>query len=484
MTRVLRPPVLRSPLFWASAVAAAAIVAGGAAAYSNTLALTESAGWVAHTLQVEAQLAEALAVLKDAEGGQRGYLLTGREEYVEPYRTAVDELPGRLFHLQTLTADNPAQQARIQALRSLAATKMGELKRSIELRRAGAPDAAALLEDGHGERVMDEARRVVAAMRAEEDRLLAEREREVAAAAQRTKVFLTASTALVLALLTAVYLTGHWAAARVEQSATRLSQDIRNREQAEAEVRRLAAELEQRVEERTAALQEANSELESFAYTIAHDLRAPVRNMHSLADALSEDCGEELSPDGQEYTRRIVAAAVRMDTLIQDLLAYARLSREALSPQPVDLDEVVGDVLSQVQGELSERGAVVRVERPLGRVLAHRPTVGQVITNLVGNALKFVDRQKVPEVRIHSERRGPCVRLWVEDRGIGVAPEHRERIFRVFERLHGQEAYPGTGIGLAIVRKGAERMGGSAGVESEPGQGSQFWIELRRAEAA
>jgi signal transduction histidine kinase len=261
-----------------------------------------------------------------------------------------------------------------------------------------------------------------------------------------------------------------------------VARDITDRKHAEDEVRRLATELEERVAERTRALTEANADLEAFSYTIAHDLRAPVRNMHSLAEALSEDHGADLPAEARDYTRRIVAAALRMDGLIKDLLGYARLSRDAIRLQPIDLDELLEAVLAQMRPELEERRADVHVARPLGRVVAHRTTLEQVLTNLIGNAIKFVEPGKAPVLHARSEERGSHVRLWIEDNGIGIAREHQERIFRVFERLHAQEAYPGTGVGLAIVRKGTERMGGSCGVESEPHRGSRFWIELPKKE--
>lgn len=255
-------------------------------------------------------------------------------------------------------------------------------------------------------------------------------------------------------------------------------------EQAEREVRLLNADLERRVDDRTRALSEANAELEAFAYSVAHDLRAPVRNMHALATALAEDYGDHLPDEARDFTRRIVAAAVRLDTLIQDLLAYARLSREELRLQPLDLDGLVTRVLAHARTDLEERQADVRVARPLGEVLAHRATLEQMVTNLVDNAVKFVAPGTRPVVYIHAEQRADRVRLWVEDNGLGIAPEHQDRIFRVFERLHAQEVYPGTGIGLAIVRKGAERMGGACGVVSEPGRGSRFWLELPKRGAA
>jgi PAS domain S-box-containing protein len=239
-----------------------------------------------------------------------------------------------------------------------------------------------------------------------------------------------------------------------------------------------AAELEARVEERIAELAEANAELEAFAYTVAHDLRAPLRAMAGFSAALAEDYGESFDAAGRDYLERIVSAAARMDELIRDLLAYARLSQAEIVLEPVALDAVVAEAVAQHESEAAATGARVVVAPGLPAVQASRATLVQVLSNLVGNALKFVVPGAAPVVRVRAEAQEGAVRLWVEDEGIGIPPEHAARVFRVFERLHGQEAYPGTGIGLAIVRKGIERMGGRVGVESEPESGSRFWIEL------
>lgn len=244
------------------------------------------------------------------------------------------------------------------------------------------------------------------------------------------------------------------------------------------QVQRYAVELEQRVATRTAELQATNAELQSFSYSVSHDLRTPLRSIQSFAQILLEDYVDRLDAVGQDCARRIVAAARRMDALTEDLLAYARLGRVAVELKPVSLEAVVDDVLTQLEAEIQGKKACVTVEKPLPQVMGQYATLVQVVANLLTNGIKFVAPGVRPQVRVRSEEHTAWVRLWVQDNGIGIAPQYQERIFGIFERLHDIETYPGTGIGLAIVRKGIERIGGRVGVESASDQGSAFWVEL------
>jgi signal transduction histidine kinase len=223
-------------------------------------------------------------------------------------------------------------------------------------------------------------------------------------------------------------------------------------------------------------------QMESFTYSISHDLRAPLRAVRGFAQALSEDYSAALDDAGREYLTRIEQGAERMDRLIQDLLQYSRVGAAGLTLSPVDLEPLIQHTLQQLGPDIRARHASIELRKPLPSVLGHEPTLEQVVTSLLSNAIKFVPPATPPRVRIWAETNGPHARLWIADNGIGIDPAHHQRIFGVFERLHGAETYPGTGIGLAIVAKGMERMGGKVGVESAPGKGSRFWIELSRAE--
>jgi signal transduction histidine kinase len=244
--------------------------------------------------------------------------------------------------------------------------------------------------------------------------------------------------------------------------------------------REVQADLERMVTERTTKLMETNSQLETLVYSIAHDLRAPLRSLQSFAGLLVEEHENGGSEDAKSYAKRIARAAGSMDALVTDLLAYGRIARSELELTRVPVLPAWREAMAQFEADIAARGARIESTGVFPPVHAHQGMLVQVLANLLGNALKFVPAGTTPKVNFRAEEFGRMVRLWVEDNGIGIAPQYQERIFRVFERLNGRE-YGGTGIGLSIVRKGVERMGGRVGVISAEGAGSRFWIELAKA---
>jgi PAS domain S-box-containing protein len=237
------------------------------------------------------------------------------------------------------------------------------------------------------------------------------------------------------------------------------------------------ARLEALVAERTAKLQETIGELESFSYSISHDMRAPLRAMHGYAQVLQQDYGPKLDTEARHYLDRICRAAVRLDSLIQDVLAYSRVSKGEIELHPVHLEKLIEDILPN-HPEFQPPRSEILLARPLGVVLGHEAYLTQCITNLLGNAVKFIPAGTVPRIQIRTEHVDGKLRIWFEDNGIGIDPSHRDRIFQIFGQVYSDKKYPGTGIGLAIVRKAVQRMNGEAGVESELGKGSRFWLTL------
>ncbi len=239
-------------------------------------------------------------------------------------------------------------------------------------------------------------------------------------------------------------------------------------------------ELEQRVIERTARLQAAVSELEAYSYSISHDLRAPLRAMQTYASILMEECGEQIGGEGHTYLERIIAAAERMDRLIRDVLVLSRTARADATLERVEIAPLIAAII-ETYPELKAASAGIEVVASLGAVQANPAALTQCLANLLGNAIKFVAAGVTPRIRIWSQIEGDRVRLFIHDNGVGIPRELQEKIFGVFYQNNPALDGSGTGIGLAIVRKAAERMGGRVGLESTPGQGSTFWLELARS---
>ena len=307
---------------------------------------------------------------------------------------------------------------------------------------------------------------------------------------------------------------------RVVRGTITTIEDVTQREMQSAALSKHAEQLENKVRERTARLDETVAQLESFSYTVAHDLRAPIRTFKGYTEILLEDFAGEFPEKARDYLMRMKRAAEGMDLLTRDLLQFNRISRQQISAEPIDVNELLTEIVAHIPA--LQKPGVLTIPSPLHRVIGNRTMVQQCLSNLLDNALKFVPSGQAANITICDElqegtaasapspvsplpfqgattqnpvailnngkseslhqRSRACVRLYVEDRGIGIAPEHQRQIFGVFERIQGATKFEGTGIGLAIVARAVQRMNGRCGVESSLGQGSRFWIELPAAD--
>lgn len=242
--------------------------------------------------------------------------------------------------------------------------------------------------------------------------------------------------------------------------------DVTERKRADAALKQQAEKLAQ-----------SNRELEQFAYVASHDLQEPLRKIQAFGDRLRTKCGSELTDDAQDCLKRMQNAAARMQILIQDLLALSRVSSQSQPFAPVDLADVVQLVISDLELRIEQLKARVEVGS-LPTLVGDRIQLAQLLQNLIGNALKFHKPGEIPVVKVWSETQLGRSRIVIEDNGIGFDEKYLDRVFQIFQRLHGRNEYDGTGIGLAICRKIVERHGGTITASSAPGQGAKFIVTL------
>jgi signal transduction histidine kinase len=252
----------------------------------------------------------------------------------------------------------------------------------------------------------------------------------------------------------------------------------RRRQLARKALQQLNAELEERIAARTAALANKSRELETFAYSVAHDLKAPLRGIDGYSRLLLEDHAANLDGEGQYFLKTIQGSATEMSQLIDDLLEYSRLERREFKTDRLELGPLITSVVEQKKREATECGIDFVVSVNGGSIIADANGLIQSLRNYLDNAIKFTRMVPQPCIEIGSKETGKNFLVWVHDNGVGFDMKYHDRIFDIFQRLNPGEDYPGTGVGLAIVRKAMERMGGRAWAESEPGRGATFYLEI------
>lgn len=410
-----------------------------------------------------------LSLMQDMETGQRGFVLTGNEAYLEPYAQAKQEFEASFARLAR-EAEGDTQRARLEVLRDLSAKKLDELEAIIALRRTeGFDGALRRVNTDVGKKVMDQIRVAVADGEAEERGKF---EKLVQIGGQFSLIMMASMGGATLALVVTGLLIFLMLRRHMAERAALLEKSEHNVEALQVS---------------NVALARANEELQHFAYVASHDLQEPLRSISGYVQLLARRYAGELDEKALGYIDKAHAASLRMQALIDDLLAYTRVSTQARSFEEVSTGRVLTEILANLAASIEESGAVVHYQH-LPTIWGDRVQVSQLFQNLIGNALKFrgghaaevwIDVVPEPGGSQDSTVAGP--RRWlfsVRDNGIGIAPEFQSRLFKVFQRLHTRQEYPGTGIGLAICKRIVERHGGRIWLTSEPGEGTTFFFTL------
>jgi signal transduction histidine kinase len=430
----------------------------------------EDMQWVAHTHAVLEKLNQLYAGMIDAEAAARGYVIVGDDSYLDPFRTGRGNAEERFKEVREMVADNPRQEGNLDRLSPLIQARLSKMEETVRTRtERGLAAGIASVQEGSGKALTDQIQQVIARMKAEEERLLLLRSAEVKNSSRKTREVIVLGEALgLLFLLVAGQL---------------VRQEMRKLAQAEAEVRTLNADLERKVAERTSELAErareletSNTELQQFAYVASHDLQEPLRTISSFTQLLAKRYQDKLDDKAREFINFAVEGCKRMQALINDLLAFSRVGTHGKEHVAVQCDAALDRVLRGLKIAIEESGAVITRD-PLPAVTGDEIQLCQLFQNLVGNAIKFRNKD-VPKIHISAVRNGTGWKISFRDNGIGIASEHSDRIFVIFQRLHTKMQYPGTGIGLAICKKIAERHSGRIWFEPSPGGGSTFYVTI------
>ena len=454
-----------------------AVNAGLAFRAINALLVSEH--WVEHTWQVINQVETIMSSAKDAETGSRGFILTGEETYLQPYRDAQRDLPNEVAAFRTLTGDNPTQQRRISEMQAVLEQRLSVAQQSIDLRRTdGELTVQAFVLSGTGKTQMDHLRKIADDMEAEERRLLAIRTASAQANGRRARFTLAVISALDFLLI--VFLSRYFARERAlrlqtEETAYNLAISRAELEKSAAEITALNTTLELRVQQRTADLEATNRELEAFSYSVSHDLRAPLRTIDGFSLALEEDYAEAVDAVGRDYIRRVRTGVQRMGQLIDALLQLSRITRAEIARTSFSLSDLATYVAGVLRDENPGSDITFNIEP--GLTAEADPKLMQVaLENLLGNAVKF--SSKLPKTVIDFGWDKEKNAWFVRDYGAGFDMHYASKLFNAFNRLHGDRDFKGSGIGLATVARVILRHHGKIWADSVIDHGATFWFTL------
>ncbi len=437
----------------------------GIVAVKSNSKLQASSNMVANTHEVLQNLEEVLSLVKDAETSSRGYVITGDTLFLQLFNPSKTKIPSALQALLQVTADNPTYRTFGVDLKLLINKKIEYIDTTINLRKEkGFQAAAERVESGTGKAIMDEIRNLVAEMKTAENALLKERLAKETKNANSANTIILTFIALQFGLMVFIYYI--------------LTRDIATRKSAENVLKKLNEDLDRRVIERTAQWEAANSELETFSYSVSHDLRAPLRHINGFIELLQKNKRVTLDEKSSRYLDIISSSAKQMGQLIDDLLRFSKVGRASLSITGIQLK----DLVAKVQAELSfnVKNTITWKIKSLPVVHADPALLYLVLQNLIANAIKYSSKATMPAIEIGCGEMATAseIILYVKDNGAGFNMKYVGKLFGVFQRLHSNDDYEGTGIGLATVRRIIHKHAGRVWAEGEEGKGATFYFSL------
>jgi len=417
--------------------------------------------WVRHTYLVVGKLQTVRIDITQTETGERGFMLTGQDRYLKMYGAGVDQVRQDMTELRDLTSDNAGQQEAIQRLNPLITARLAEVGDGIQVRKRSGVLAGveAVTRENNGERWMGQIAAQIDEMRQTEAQLLSRRLETAAASTRKIKVVIVCGNALAILILLLAGFVIH----RETSRRNRAEQNLKH--------------VNERLERRTADLSETNIELESFAYSVAHDLRAPLRHIAGYSNVLVQDYGPHLDEEGLRYLGKIGDGAQVMGRLVDDLLSLSKIGRQQLALQKTPLDSILRQVVEDFAPECSGREVEWRIGA-LSSADCDPALMKQVFANLVSNALKYTRKREHAVIQVGQTKQNNERIIFVRDNGVGFDMQYVGKLFGVFQRLHKARDFEGTGVGLAIVQRIIRKHGGRIWAEAKLDQGATFFFTI------